>query len=227
MTTGRPLRGSNPFANAEMVSGYEAWYETTGRHADRLEKALLRRLVGSFPHAQTILEVGCGTGHFTRWFATRRHPGTGRENRLRAVGLDLSQLMLAEAASRGSPPCVRSDALALPFPPGAFDLAALITTLEFLSDPLQALVEALRVVRQGLILGVLNRGSRLGRQLSRRGDPVWGAARFFTPAELVQLVKDAAPRMPMRIGWRTTLSFWPWSWPFPWGGFIGLWVQLL
>jgi ubiquinone/menaquinone biosynthesis C-methylase UbiE len=212
---------------AEHVAGYEAWYETTGRRADRLEKALLRRLVDSFPCAQTVLEVGCGTGHFTRWLAAHRRAGPSREKRLHTVGLDLSQPMLVEAASRGSPPCVRGDALAIPFPAEAFDLVALITTLEFLSDPLQALVEALRVVRQGLILGVLNRQSRLGRQLSRRGGPVWGAARFFTPAELVQLVKNAATGRPVRIRWRTTLSFWPWPWPLPCGGFIGLLAQLL
>jgi ubiquinone/menaquinone biosynthesis C-methylase UbiE len=227
LKTGHSLQGPNPFAIAEVVAGYEAWYETTGRRADRLEKALLRRLVGSFPCAQTILEVGCGTGHFTRWLATHRRVASGREKRLHTVGLDLSQPMLAEAVSRGDPPCVQGDALALPFPARAFDLIALITTLEFLTDPRQALIEALRVARQGLILGVLNRQSRLGRQLRGKGGPVWEAARFFTPAELVQLVKDSAPRRPMRIRWRTTLSFWPWPWQLPWGGFIGLLAQLL
>jgi hypothetical protein len=34
---------------------------------------------------------------------------------------------------------------------GAFDLVAVITTSKFLSDPLRALVEALRVARRGLI----------------------------------------------------------------------------
>jgi hypothetical protein len=28
----------NPFANPDMASGYEAWYESTGRRADHLEK---------------------------------------------------------------------------------------------------------------------------------------------------------------------------------------------
>ena len=148
----------NPFADSAVVSGYEAWYETTGRRADRLEKALLKQLLARFPQASTILEVGCGTGHFTRWFG---------EQSLQAMGLDLSRSMLTEAACLGSPPCVRGDALALPLSTAAFDLVALITTLEFLPEPIQALAEALRVARQGLVLGVLNRQSLLGRQSKR------------------------------------------------------------
>jgi ubiquinone/menaquinone biosynthesis C-methylase UbiE len=73
--------------------------------------------------------------------------------------------MLAEAIRLGSLRCVHSDALALPFWSAAFVLVALITTLEFVSDPIQALGEALRVCWQGLFLGALNRQSLLGCQL--------------------------------------------------------------
>jgi ubiquinone/menaquinone biosynthesis C-methylase UbiE len=85
----------NPFANPTMVSGYEAWYETVGQRADCLEKVLLKQLLAGFPQAQTMLEIGCGTGHFTRWFS---------EQGLGAIGLDLSPAMLAEAIRLGSPP---------------------------------------------------------------------------------------------------------------------------
>ena len=208
----------NPFVLSQVVAGYEAWYENVGRRADRLEKALLSRLLARFARAHTILEVGCGTGHFTRWFS---------EQGLQAVGLDLSSPMLVEAVRLGSPPCVRGDALALPFPSKAFDLVALITTLEFLPDPAQALAEALRIARRGLVLGILNRQSLLGRRLRNEGGPVWSAARFFTPTELIQLVQRAATGKRIGIIWRTTL--WPvWSreLPLPWGGFIGLAVQM-
>lgn len=59
---------ANSFTNPSIVAGYEAWYETTGRRADRLEKALLKRLLAGFPRVRALLEVGCGTGHFT-WMA--------------------------------------------------------------------------------------------------------------------------------------------------------------
>lgn len=158
---------SNPFADSATVASYEAWYQTTGRRADRLERALLGRLLTDFPGASTVLEVGCGTGRFTRWF---------KEGSLQAVGLDLSRPMLVEASRLGSRPCVCGDGMVLPFSGGAFDLVALVTTLEFMPDPVQALTEALRVARCGLILGVLNRQSVLGRQLKREGGPIWEAA---------------------------------------------------
>jgi SAM-dependent methyltransferase len=97
---------SNPFADSAFVFGYEAWYETTGRRADRLEKALLKQLLVRFPRVSTILEVGCRTGHFTCWFG---------EQGVRVVGLDLSRPMLAEAVCLVRPPYVCSGALALPF----------------------------------------------------------------------------------------------------------------
>ena len=87
----------NPFDNPALAEGYEVWYENPGLRGDRLEKALLQRLLAGFPDAHTLLEVGCGTGHFTRWFKTQG---------LQALGLDISTPMLAEAVRLGSPPCV-------------------------------------------------------------------------------------------------------------------------
>ncbi len=208
----------NPFASPGAASGYEAWYESTGRLADRLEKALLGQMLACFAQASNLLEVGCGTGHFTRWF---------EELGLQATGLDLSLPMLAETDRLSSLPVLHGDLLALPFSSGAFDLVALITTLEFVADPFQALGEALRVSRQGLLLGVLNRRSLLGWKLKQRGGPIWDAARFFAPAELTHLVRQAAEGAKLEIIWRTTLwPLCPGALPLPWGGFIGMAVML-
>jgi ubiquinone/menaquinone biosynthesis C-methylase UbiE len=208
----------NPFAYPPIVAGYEAWYETTGRRADRLEKRLLSRLLTSFPQARSVLEVGCGTGHFTRWLAAQSP---------QVIGLDLSPAMLAESIRLGSPPCVRGDALNLPFPKDAFDLVVLITVLEFVADPVQALVEVTRVARCGLILGVLNRQSLLAWRLKRSGETLWQVARFFTPAELVHLAQRAAAGKQVRVAWRTTLwPIWQGGLPLPWGGFIGMAARL-
>jgi SAM-dependent methyltransferase len=208
----------NPFASPEVALSYKTWYENTGRRADHLEKALLRQMVAHFPQAGSLLEVGCGTGHFTRWFK-----GLG----LQTWGLDLSLPMLVEAIRLGSVRCIHSDALALSFSAAAFDLVALITTLEFVADPVQTLGEALRVCRQGLLLGVLNRQSLLGWQLTKRGGPIWDKARFFTPAELTHLVRRATTGERTETVWRTTLwPGYPGALPLPWGGFIGMAVML-
>jgi ubiquinone/menaquinone biosynthesis C-methylase UbiE len=210
---------ANPFTDPTLVAGYEAWYRTIGLRADHLEKALLKRLLAGFSRARTLLEVGCGTGHFTRWFG---------EQGLQVMGLDLSSPMLVEAVLLGSPPGVLGDALALPFPSGAFDLVALITTLEFVTDPAQVLAEATRVARHGLILGVLNRQSLLAWRRKRSGEALWQMARFFTPAELVRLVQQAAAGTRVKIVWRTTLwPVWPGELSLPWGGFIGMAVSMV
>jgi hypothetical protein len=99
--------------------------------------------------------------------------------------------------------------------------------VEFLPDPVQGLAEAMRVAQVGLILGVLNRQSLLGRQLRNEGGSVWGVTRFFTPAELVNLVPRAAAGRRVDVVWRTTLwPLCPGELPLPWSGFIGLPLQM-
>jgi SAM-dependent methyltransferase len=172
----------NPFDDSRVATGYEQWYSTAGKQADGEEKHVLRELLRDFADARTVLEVGCGTGHFARWLGSLG---------LNVVGLDVSAAMLAEARQRRSPPCIRSDALALPFQSRAFDVVALLTTLEFVQDPAGVLIEAARVAKAGLLLGFLNRWSLLGlrRRLSRR--PLWRTARLFSPPELRQLIRQS------------------------------------
>lgn len=210
-------RPSNPFTDPATAAGYQSWYWTAGRRAAHLERELLQWVLARFPGATSILEVGCGTGEFTRWFA-----GLG----YRTVGVDVSAPMLEEGRRLGSTDCVRANAGALPFADHTFDLVAFITTLEFVPSPVAALAEAVRVTKRGLVVGVINRYSILGRRYRRSGGPVWEAARLLSPGELRLAVRAAAgPRA--SVAYRTTL--WPgWrrSLPLPWGGFIGMGVTL-
>jgi SAM-dependent methyltransferase len=205
----------NPFLEPDLAARYEQWYAGPGRRADRLEKRLLQRMLLRLGTVRTILEIGCGTGHFTRWMRSLNYD---------VVGLDSSPPMLEQARWLNGGEYQPGDALALPYPDQSFDVAALITTLEFVSDPERALKEAARVSRAGLLLGVINRSSLLARRYRRSGNPLWHSARFFTPFELEALVRKAAGNRIADVSWRTTL--WPVSWvhnlPLPWGGFIGL-----
>jgi SAM-dependent methyltransferase len=212
-------RAPNPFDDPALANRYEAWYAGEGRRADVREKELLGKLFRWFPRAHSVLEVGCGTGHFTRWMA---------DQGLNATGLDISQPMLSEARRLGGPKYLLGDALSLPFADRSYDLTALVTTLEFLPDPMRALVEAVRVSRQGVVLGVLNRWSLLAVRYRLSGKALWRSARFYAPGELAVLARRAAGRRAGTVVWRTTL--WPISGvrdlPLPWGGFIGLAMQL-
>ncbi len=205
----------NPFEDRGVALRYERWYETAGQTADVREKKLLARLLRTFPAARSILEIGCGTGHFTRWFSAQ---GYG------VVGIDASPAMLVEAKRRDTIPYILGDAHHLPFDDQCFDIVSFVTTLEFLADPERALREALRVARRGLLLGVLNRHSLFTRRYRRTHKASWQGVRFFTPRELSRLLQIAAEGCDLRLLWRTTL--WPFPWlgdlPLPWGGFIGM-----
>jgi SAM-dependent methyltransferase len=209
----------NPFNDPALAIRYEGWYAAAGLEADILEKALLGKLLRCLPNVHTVLEVGCGTGHFTRWMAERG---------LEAVGLDISEPMLDEARRLGGPKYLLGDALSLPVLAQSYDVVALITTLEFLNDPARALAEAVRVARHGVLLGVLNRWSLLTLRYRLSGKALWRSARFFGPRDLARLGRQAAGGRGMSIAWRTTL--WPISGvgdlPLPWGGFIGMLIQL-
>lgn len=203
----------HPFRNAQIAAGYENWYLSAGRQADRHEKALLKWLLAKVPKTQTLLDVGCGTGHFTHWF---------NERGIQAIGLDQSQPMLGEAKHLNRTDCVLGEALTLPFASKSFDLVTFITTLEFILNPYQALTEAVRVCRYGLILGVLNADSRLGKKYKQQGGAIWDAARFYTPQALKRILLEITPQK-TRVVWRTTLwPFFPGALPLPWGGFIGM-----
>jgi ubiquinone/menaquinone biosynthesis C-methylase UbiE len=214
---GRDMAREDSVFDKQAAAHYEDWYETPeGRRADVLEKAALHRLVEGFSGARSILEVGCGTGHFSRWL---------NDQGLMAAGLDRSAPMLAEAKALNGVPLVMGDAHRLPFADGAFDLTALVTTLEFLERPREALAEALRVARRGVVLGMLNRWSLLGLQRRLTGlfkPTTYGAARFYGMDELKRLLQSVAGER-ARIVWHTTLfpRGWPWAEArLPWGGFI-------
>jgi len=216
-----PAAKPNPFDDPALAASYEAWYETEGRIADEAERGLLGQLLAGWPQAQTVVEVGTGTGHFARWLASAGY---------RVVGIDSSAPMLAEAAWRGGVMLVRADAEALPFATAAFDVALLITTLEFLPQPARALQEAARVARLGIVLGVLNRWHPLAWQRKRSRLALWQAAHFYSPFELARLVQQALGSRVIHIAWRTTLLPGPWprrsSW-LPLGAFIGMRVTLV
>jgi SAM-dependent methyltransferase len=166
---------------------------------------------------QPAMPVGCGTGHFTRWFAKQG---------LHITGLDASPAMLEQARLRNGTNYLLGDALALPFENRRFDLVALITTLEFVTDPVQALREALRVARQGLLLGMLNRHSLLRRQ---RPGGIVAQAHRFSVTTLTRCVRQAAGTRSVIITWRTTIF--PGRFPsgatwLPWGEYVGMSVEL-
>ncbi|MBU0500841.1 MAG: class I SAM-dependent methyltransferase [Gammaproteobacteria bacterium] len=140
---------------------YEAWYQTErGNWIAGREFDLMRGVMGLRPGA-SLLDVGCGTGHFSRRFA---------DWGLEVTGIDPDPITLDFARTQaGGVRYIRGTALNLPFPDHAFDYAIAVTSLCFIADPVAALREMWRVSRRGLVLGLLNRRSLLHRLKRDRG----------------------------------------------------------
>jgi SAM-dependent methyltransferase len=207
------------------AAGYEEWYATArGRRADLAERALLERLLAPFAAARSALEVGCGTGHFTRWLAGRIP---------HVVGLDRAPAMLVEARRHHARlPLVQGDVHHLPIRGRSVDFTVFVVTLEFLDHPEVALAEAVRASRRGVLVVALNRWSLGG--LSRR----WGSdargsrlgrARDFTLTSLRALASAAAGPRLRALRWAGALfpaDLIGVAAPAPFGGVIGVAVEL-
>ncbi len=84
-----------------------------------------------------ILDVGCGTGEFTRVLAEAADA--------RVVGVDADTDLLSVAADRAGIEAVAGDATRLPFAADSFDLVVCQALLVNLPDPTAALSEFARV----------------------------------------------------------------------------------
>lgn len=96
------------------------------------------------PRGAAVLDLGAGTGDLAREF---RRAGAAQ-----IVGADFSAQMLRRAHDKFGPRTadwLQADALRLPFPDAAFDIAASAFVLRNLVDLPRAFEEMLRVLRPG------------------------------------------------------------------------------
>ncbi|MBU2221175.1 MAG: class I SAM-dependent methyltransferase, partial [Candidatus Omnitrophica bacterium] len=126
---------------------YDSWY-------DKNEFAYLSELAAVkmvLPKKGKGLEIGVGTGRFASAL------GIG-------YGIDPSRNMLKIARRRGIDARLAKGER-IPFTDSTFDYIAIIITLCFVKDPLKALIESNRVLRNGgkVIFGIIDKDSFLGR----------------------------------------------------------------
>ena len=210
--------GENLIFNEMVARNYDKWYESKkGKYYDGLEKNLMWKLIKP-TYGKSLLDIGCGTGHHLRWFKSWG---------LKVTGVDNSPYML-EVARRSLGEEIEltlSDAENLPFRPEQFDIVCMITTLEFLDDPKLAIKEALRVSKNRVFLGVLNRYSAMSLKRRVKGmmfsDPIWKYVKFFSVRELVKLIKGLDEDL--KVHWETTIPNSNGRNPF--GAFIGLLIK--
>ena len=124
-------------------------------------QALIRRLFSAMqqptewlniPPGGIALDVGCGPGTVTASLARAAGPDG------LALGLDLSQAMLARAVRAEAGPQIaflRADAQQLPLRDETVDAVVSIAVLQLVPDPAAALAEMARVLRAGGRLAVM------------------------------------------------------------------------
>lgn len=129
-----------------------------------------------------VLDVGCGTGNFTRPLAHRLAPGASG-----VVGLDLSPSMLRSAETfrrtHGIKNVrhVRGDAQRLPIADASMDAVLCAASLQLMPEPWTALREFARVLKPGarLVLGTFIASPRgTVRRMQRVLAPVSGFTWF-------------------------------------------------
>ncbi len=181
---------------SEIASRYDRWFRTDlGRHADRVEKELMERML--FPrfkngfNGTTVLDLGCGTGQYSIWLCKK---GAG------VTALDISDDMLSIARKKAEKEgCdiefVKGNMEELKdiFPDRRFDMAMAVTSLEFLKEPERSVDGMRSVVKDGGIvaIAVLNSWSvwALVRTIKRwRRDTVFRGVRFYSPPSLLKLL---------------------------------------
>ena len=185
MSTREGISGRGLVDFGPMARNYDRWYTTPeGMKHDAVQKADVLRILGPAGTPSRLLDLGCGTGHWSRFFTSLGY---------RVTGLDLSMPMLQMVRREGGTrvTCSAGEAAALPFGDASFDVVAAMATLEFLPDPAGALREMARCVRSGgrILVGTLNRAAPLNRRRLAENKQPYASGRLLTPGALRELLE--------------------------------------
>lgn len=176
---------------------YERWWRPTlgwvakGGHGPTMaEEHDLAVSLLDLRHGQIVLDVACGTGAFTRGFATAVGPdGT-------AIGLDRSRTMLAQAVRQTSPDqsvvFLRADAERPPLRPGSVDAICCFAALHLFDDAEAALSSFASLLKPGGRVAVLTSARRtwLPLRLFDSGVGSLSGMRMFDRGEVAGLLRD-------------------------------------
>ena len=188
---------------------YRAWQlSSPGRSIEKeLEKVFVKLL--SPQKGERVLDIGCGTGN---------HLLILHRLGLNITGIDASSYMISKARERlgHRSTLVTGPGEDLPFEDNEFDITALINTLEFVKDPVRILMEAGRVTRKKVFIGILNGFSWYGLVKKMKGlfgDPLFSRARLYNIWQLKSMLHGAFGQCPTSwVAIRTRPHFMENSW---------------
>jgi len=178
-----------------LAQGYDHWYETaSGKSHDRQQQAAVRRILPFPAPGSRLLDVGSGTGHWSRFYASLG---------FHVIAVDLARRMIQQACSHEKEECLFgiADAYSLPFDDATFDVVSAMAVVEFVPSAEAVVAEMFRCVRKGgaVLVGTLNRLATLNRNRVEEGKEPYASARLFSPAELQDLLHPYGA-VDMRVG---------------------------
>lgn len=167
-------------------------------------RAVFSHIIPLIGRSSAFLDIGCGSADMLRGLADE---GRKIGKKLHLVGVDLSPIVLSIAKSRCSDypeiSLVRSNATALPFATGSFDVVFSSTFLHHLGpeEAVSALREAARVARRRVVFSDLIRSNVGWIGVSIIGKFVFGRLsrydgrvsfrRAYRPSELAHIAVQA------------------------------------
>ncbi len=182
----------------DQVAGYyDDWYShPQGRQVFEAELSALESLI---PGTGLGLEVGAGTGAFAESL-------TDEERTI--ICLDPSGAMLAKVRERKLQ-AIMGVGEHMPITEASLDFAYMVTTLEFLVDPVAALRQVRFTMRRAAPLTILfiNADSPWGslyRRIGADGDPVFRYARLRSHEEVLEMLAEAGYALQGSVGTLTT-----------------------
>ncbi len=154
---------------------YDGWFDANSL-VYQSEVLALRRFV---PECSKGLKVGVGTGRFAVPFGIH-------------IGVEPAQAMANIARKRGIE-VYKAIAEDLPFADESFDFILMVTTICFLRDPVQALLEANWVLKPGghVIVGMIDRDSSLGKiyESKKENSKFYRHAHFYSVEQVLEWLK--------------------------------------
>ena len=174
----------NQFNSKNIARSYDDWFRTPlGKVCDKLEKRALACALPDPRSGARLLDAGCGTGHFSAFFAERGFKVTG-------VDISAEMIEVARQNTALKADFQRAALTALPFGDESFDVVTAITVMEFIPEREKALQEMIRVLRIGgtLIIAVLNESSPLAHLRRWKGSTTFKNAQLFSTQRLQQFL---------------------------------------
>ena len=182
-----------------MTKEYERWFLTpSGLYVDDKEKECVLAAM-RFKRESRVLNIGCGTGRYIEYFKALGINAHGVE--------PVAELAKAarQKAGVGAGSVTETSYEQLPFEDGSFDSAVFITTFEFASDKVKALKEALRVAKEKVGIGFLNRNSLNNFFNVKARRAIYSESNQLTTEEIMAYIREALGEAKAEITARYTI----------------------